>query len=560
MSEDYVVGTAIGDGLMGPRYAGRYRPSGHPVALERVPRPLSDRPEFVDRLARAGKAAHGVTEFHVVAVYDLVRLGPTLFVVTELVRARRLAALLGAERSLPPPAALTIADSVLAGLEEIHRAGLSHGDVSPDVVVITPAGGVRITELGVAAVLAADPTIPGCPALEPPEGDVPSPAADLYGAGALLRELISGLRPEQAGPWTGPGSLEPLVSRSLDPEPACRFPSAGAFRQELQAAAAALLGASWRVQSDLAVRVTRPLGPQAPRRRPGRTVTLARAGEPAAPAPVAPMAPAGAGPPGGSSPAPARGARPGSPPTGAPPTPSPGWPTSGPPPAPPWGSPASGAPLPSPPVTAPLPLAEPEEVAASGAPVEALPPEPPPLPAAAELVGVDPFAPPVGSSPPAAGDWSASSRRPPRRRRRRGLAIALAVLIVVAAAAATWLVVFRPTPPTRSTPAPLAVGNDVRLRVQPGPSGGCDTTFSFTAIGSVSGAGTLTYRWVKSVAGSAPVYDEYSLAITTHEGSFSFTTPLQLTGPASLTATVTFEVISPQARSATQTIHYTCSH
>jgi|GEM_PF-2719405 serine/threonine-protein kinase len=548
MSEDYVVGAAIGDGLMGPRYAGRYRPSGHPVALEQVPRPLSDRPEFVDRLARAGKAAHGVTESHVVAVYDLVRLGPNLYVVTELVRARRLAALLGAERSLPLPVALTIADSVLAGLEEIHRAGLSHGDVSPDVVVITPAGGVRITELGVAAVLAADPTIPGCPALEPPEGAAPSQAADLYGAGALLRELVSGLRPEQAGPWTGPGSLEPLVSRSLAPEPENRFPTAGAFRQELQAAAAALLGTGWRVQSDLAVRVTRPLGPQAPRRRSDRTVTVARAGEPAAPAPVAPLATAGQDPPGGLSPEPPAGASPGSPP-------------SGPPPPPPPGSQLSGAPLPPPPTTGQAPLAESEEeAAAAGSPAEAASAEPTPPPAAPEVVGADSFGPALHWSPAATGGGDAPSREAPRRRRRRGLVIALAALIVIAAVAAAWLVVLSPAPPTTSTPAPLAVGNNVHLTVQPGQSGGCGTTFSFTATGTVSGAGTLTYRWVKSVAGSAPIYDQYSLAITTHESSFSFTIPLQLTGPASLAATVTFEVISPRARSATETIHYTCAH
>ena len=529
MSEDYIVGAAIGDGLMGPRYAGRYRPSGHPVALELVPRPLSDRPEFVDRLARAGKAAHGVTESHVVAVYDLVRLGPNLYVVTELVRARRLAALLGAERSLPVPAALTVTDSVLAGLEEIHRAGLSHGDVSPDVVVITPAGGVRITELGVAAVLAADPTITGCPALEPPEGDAPSPAADLYGAGALLRELVSGLRPEQAGPWPGPGRLEPLVSRSLAPSPAHRFPTAGAFRQELQAAAAALLGTGWRVQSDLAIRVSRPLGPQAPRRRSDRTVVVARAGGPAAPAPAGPAAATSEGPSGGSPPAPAD------------------------------ESPRPGAPLPAPPIPQPARLAEPEEVAAESGDAEALAPEPPPPPAP-ELVGADAFRPPLGSSPVAAGGGGASSRGAPRRHRRRGLAIALAALIVVAAAAAAWLVVLSPTPPARTTPAPLAIGNDVHLTVQPGKSGGCGTTFSFTATGTVSGAGTLTYRWVKSIAGSAPIYYQYSLAITTRESSFSFPTSLQITGPADLSATVTFEVISPRARSAAETIQYTCAH
>jgi serine/threonine-protein kinase len=521
MSEDYVVGAAIGDGLMGPRYAGRYRPSGHPVALEQVPRPLSDRPEFVDRLARAGKAAHGLTESHVVAVYDLVRLGSSLYVVTELVRARRLAALLGPERSLPLPAALTITDSVLAGLDEIHRAGLNHGDVSPDVIVITPAGGVRMTELGVAAVLAADPAIPGCPAVEPPEGGAPSQAADLYGAGALLRELVSGLRPEQAGRWTGPDSLEALVSRALAAEPAQRFPTAGAFRQELQRAAAALLGTGWRVESDLAVRVTRPLGAQAPRRRSERTVLLA-GGEPAPPAPVDVPGTAAAE------------------------------------------DASAGAPLPEPPAPGPAPLGEPGDeapvAAAMGVPAEAPEPEPPPPPPGPGPVGPDPFGAAIAPSAVVAGGPVASSRGAPRRRRRRGLVIALVVLILVAAAAAAWLVVLSPTPTAKSTPAPLTVGNGVHLTVRPGQSGGCDTTFSFTATGTVTGAGTLTYRWVKSLAGSPPIYDQYALAITAHESSFSFTTPLQLTGPASLEATVTFEVLSPQARSAVETIHYSCAH
>jgi len=529
MSEDYVVGAAIGDGLMGPRYAGRYRPTGHPVALEQVPPPLRDRPEFVDHLARAGRAAHGVTEPHVVPVYDLVRLGPNLYVVTELIRGRRLDALLGAEPSLPLPAALTVADAVLAGLEEIHRTGLSHGDVSPDVVVITPAGGVRITELGVAAVLAADPALPGCPALEPPEGDAPSPAADLYGAGALLRELVTGLRPEQAGRWVGPSSLEVLVSRALAPVPARRFPTAGAFRQELQSAASALLGADWRVQSDLAVRVTRPLGPQAPRRRSERTAGLA--GIEGAPGPVTPEA--GEALPGGS-----------------------------PPPPPPGGSPAAGAPLPpsSLPPAAP-PEAEEVLAGAGGAPVATQPAEPPPPPPAPELVGADPFGSGVGVSPGPAGEGDASGHAAGRRpRHRRRLALALAALFVVAAAAAAWLVLLNPSTPAPSAPAPLRVGPDVRLVVRPGESGGCGTTFSFTATGSLSGAGTLTYRWVKSVTGSAPLYEQYSVAITAHEGSFSFTTPLQLTGPASLDASVTFEVVSPGARSAAETIQYSCAH
>jgi serine/threonine protein kinase len=296
---DYVVGAVIGEGLMGPRSAGRYRPSGHPVSLEEVPAPLLDRPEFVERLALAGRQAATVADYNVAAVYDLVRIGQRLYVVSELVRGRSLPALLGSESSLPLPAVMLIVDSVLAGLEGIHRVGIAHGDVSPDVIVITPAGAVRITELGVAAVLAADPAMPGWPAVEPPEGGVPSIAADLYATGALLRELVSGMRPEQGGEVRGPEALVRLVNRSLTGAPEARFTTATGFREEVETVATQLLGPGWRVQSDLAARATRSLGPQPPRGRLGHTVTVSLAGEPPPP-PALPVPPAD--PPSGNPP------------------------------------------------------------------------------------------------------------------------------------------------------------------------------------------------------------------------------------------------------------------
>jgi hypothetical protein len=108
------------------------------------------------------------------------------------------------------------------------------------------------------------------------------------------------------------------------------------------------------------------------------------------------------------------------------------------------------------------------------------------------------------------------------------------------------------------------VGDDVRLTVQPGKTGGCGTAFTFTATGSVSGSGTLTYQWVRSITGGSsaytPVYTKLSVTIPPTDASFRFTTPLQLTGPATIDATVTFQVLSPQARTASQTIDYVCSH
>ena len=486
MSGDYIVGAVIGEGLMGPRSTGRYRPSGHPVSLEEVPARLLSGGDFVERLALASRQAATVADSNVAAVYDLVRIGQRLYVVTELVRGRSLPALLGADGSLPLPAVMLIVDAVLAGLEGIHRAGIAHGDVSPDVIVITPAGAVRITELGVAAVLAADPAMPGSPAVEPPEGGAPSVAADLYATGALLRELVSGMRPEESGEVRGPKTLVRLVNRSLAGVPEVRFTTATEFRLELETVATQLLGPGWRVQSDLAARATRSLGPQPARSRLGHTVTVNLAGEPPPP--------------------PALSVTPADPPSGNPP------------PAAPLTDPGTA--------TAPTAESPPLNPAPAGDAVAA-------QPGPAAQFDPDPFATPEGSqlSEPGAGSPGGSARPPRRRRRRRWI----------------WLL------------AGLVVGDDVRLTVRPGSTAGCGTTFTFTATGSLSGSGTLTYQWVRSTAGGSPTFSKFSVTISS-DNSFRFTTPIQLTGPATIDTTVTFQVLSPQARTASQTIHYVCTH
>jgi serine/threonine-protein kinase len=524
VSGDYIVGAVIGEGLMGPRSTGRYRPSGHPVSLEEVPARLLSGGDFVERLALASRQAATVADSNVAAVYDLVRIGQRLYVVTELVRGRSLPALLGADGSLPLSAVMLIVDAVLAGLEGIHRAGIAHGDVSPDVIVITPAGAVRITELGVAAVLAADPAMPGSPAVEPPEGGAPSVAADLYATGALLRELVSGMRPEESGEVRGPKTLVRLVNRSLAGVPEVRFTTATDFRLELETVATQLLGPGWRVQSDLAARATRSLGPQPPRSRLGHTVTVSLAGEPPPP--------------------PALSVTPADPPSGNPP------------PAAPLTDPGTA--------TAPTAESRPLNPAPAGDAVAA-------QPGPATPFDPEPFAAPEGSqlSEPGAGSPGGGARPPRRRRRRRWiwLLAGLAGLVVVAAAVAAGAVVLLQPPaatpaPTTAGAHPLAVGDDVRLTVQPGTTAGCGTTFTFTATGSVSGSGTLTYQWVRSAAGGSPTFTQLSEPISS-DSSFRLTTPIQLTGPATIddtTITVTFQVLSPQARTASQTIHYVCTH
>lgn len=499
MPDDYVIGAVMGEGLAGPRFAGRYRPSGHAVALEEIPHELLNRPDFVERLAISGRRAASLSTPHVVQVYDLVRVAHRLYLVTELCRGRTLAALV-ATQPLPLRAALTVGDAVLAGIAEIHAAGLVHGDVRPEVVVVTPTGDVRLAELGLAAVLAEDPAMRGSPAVRAPKAASPSPGADVYAAASLLRDLVDATPAEQAVAE----ELRALIARAVSPTPDERVAGAAGLRRELEAVAIELYGPEWRAHADLAARVSRPIGPP-PRAPRGRGVVL--------------------------------------------PVPS---------------SLEDEPALAAAPAATPVPVA----MAARELPhASALPPPPPPPsePPLAASGGGDgpvrsqPGPPPPGPPPPT------SKRRPepalpwsPRRRRRRRLAVA-GIIAVVAAVAAVVLVAENPVGNPTSPPRALAVGTPIRLSVSPGPSGGCNTTFTVVATGPLSGRGTLVYRWEEAENGGTPIYQEYQLPIS-GDSSFRFTKEMGFTGAATIRTTITFLVLTPQRRSASTTLDYVCSH
>jgi serine/threonine protein kinase len=498
MPDDYVIGAVMGDGLAGPRFAGRYRPSGHAVALEEIPHELLNRPDFVERLAISGRRAASLSAPHVVQVYDLVRVAHRLYLVTELCRGRTLAALVAAQ-PLPLRAALTVGDAVLAGIAEIHEAGLVHGDIRPEVVVVTPTGDVRLTELGLAAVLAADPSMRGSPAVHAPDGGPPSTTADVYAAACLLRDLVDAAPSE---PDATPAQLRALITRAVSPRAEEGMRKASALRQELEAMAVEHFGSEWPANADLAARVSRPIGPPPSRALGEKGVVF--------PAPNA----------GESEPRAAAAVS------------------------------AAAAP---PVVTAPREKQDP------GTPPP--PPPPPAAPAFAAGAGSDGPDWPTQHQPPARPKGKAEPPLPwsSRRRRRRRLAVAGLIVVVLVAVVALILVAENPAGTPAGSAKGLAVGTPIRLTVLPAATGSCNTTFTVVATGPLSGQGTLVYRWEEAESGSTPIYQQYQLPIS-GDSSFRFTRELSFTGAATLHTTVTFAVVAPQRRSASTTVSYVCTH
>ena len=210
---------------------------------------------------------------------------------------------------------------VLGGLAAAHRAGLVHRDVKPENVLISDDGDVKIADFGlVRAVAAAGITstsvILGTAAYLSPEqvrhGDA-SPRSDVYSAGILTYELLTGRTPftgdsplsiayqrlDTDVPPPGaaidgvPPQFDEFVERATARDPADRYADAIEMGAELDAIAEELALPDFRVPGATPLRTT-PVGGAAPQPNepaPGHSATAPAARSRTGPPPHPPADP-----------------------------------------------------------------------------------------------------------------------------------------------------------------------------------------------------------------------------------------------------------------------------
>lgn len=268
----YRVERVLGRGAMGIVYKAHDPEIDRPVAIKLVRSDLLDGEEHKDYLARfrreaqaAGRCVHP----NIVAIYDFAMHEGHPFLVMEYVEGESLAQALRRGVRFAPEAACRIMLQVLEALIGAHALGIVHRDVKPANILLIDNGWVKVTDFGVArlgdAMLTQGGMVVGTPSYMAPEqcrGEETDHRSDLFSAGIVLFELLTGEKPfpgrtltvlvrqlldDDAPDLRGrvPDPLAAVVRRALAKDPQDRFPSAAAMaaalRQGTTAAEATIL-------------------------------------------------------------------------------------------------------------------------------------------------------------------------------------------------------------------------------------------------------------------------------------------------------------------------------
>jgi tetratricopeptide (TPR) repeat protein/predicted Ser/Thr protein kinase len=246
----YRIGEVIGEGGMGRVYRAHDTTLGRDVAIKVIEGELPgpDKTQQVERFVREARAAARILHPAIAIVHDVDPEAGWL--VMELVDGQSLREV-SSKGPLAPKLVRVIAAQVLAGLSAAHAGGVIHRDIKPSNIILGPDNRVKIVDFGVARLVDADMTRTGenlgTPAYMAPEqvrGGETDARTDLYGLGATLYELVTGVRliafesPNEATMQRleaacKDATLAKLIARCLQADPDARFPSASAALEVL---------------------------------------------------------------------------------------------------------------------------------------------------------------------------------------------------------------------------------------------------------------------------------------------------------------------------------------
>jgi serine/threonine protein kinase len=258
----YRIDSVLGKGAMGVVYKAFDPYIERIVALKTIRKELfsdSQQEDLISRFKNEAQAAGRLNHPNIVMVYDYGEDSESAYIAMEFVDGTPLNTLmLPGEPTALPRVTAWMGDLLLA-LEYAHSRGVVHRDIKPANLMITSGAQVKVSDFGIARIesstLTQTGSMIGTPSYMSPEqfrGETVDGRSDVFSAGILLYQLLTGVRPfvgsastvmqqilnvkpdppSQLLPGLGTG-YDRIVERAMAKAPADRYASAREFLDAL---------------------------------------------------------------------------------------------------------------------------------------------------------------------------------------------------------------------------------------------------------------------------------------------------------------------------------------
>ncbi len=243
-TDRYKIGDKLGEGGMAVVYKAQDRVLEREVALKFLPEGVTQLPISLKYFEREAKAAAGLNHPNIITIYDFGVLNDRPFICMELLHGASLEDLLKRTngKGMPLLSIFEVAEGLLPALDFAHSHHFVHRDIKPANIMYTHQHVIKLMDFGIARQgdESQKTIVAGTPQYMAPEqmvGKGIDHRTDLYGVGATLYELVTGLPPfkglsrKEQPPQPShirpiPATLDKLIMWCLHPQPSKRPPSA----------------------------------------------------------------------------------------------------------------------------------------------------------------------------------------------------------------------------------------------------------------------------------------------------------------------------------------------
>ena len=229
LDDRYEIQEVIGSGGMSVVYKAMCHKLHRYVAVKILRDEMVEDAELKNRFQAEAHAVAMLSQPNIVSVYDVGHSGDTEYIVMELIEGVTLKQRLAERGVFSAQEALSYATQIAKALQHAHAHGIVHRDIKPQNIMVLRDGSVKVADFGIACLANSANTLTqealGSVHYMSPEqarGDRTDARSDIYSAGVVLYEMLTGRLPFEGDNAVSVAiqhlSSVPLSPREINPD------------------------------------------------------------------------------------------------------------------------------------------------------------------------------------------------------------------------------------------------------------------------------------------------------------------------------------------------------